>query len=327
MLVWCIGCGLPYNPVDSTPSATKEFHLIGEYTNAAGIPNFAVIANESDQEIKYAQSLAKPAGRIVEITFENLRIIDAQANNYEITKVWCEEFVDGQWVSFTEFNCRLELNPKKLGVVLVLDASNSLGNDFKNVQENAREFVNIVFQNTKDSARIGVVSFATDVDSMNIVAGNISADSAKHKITAFIDKIRQGEFTKLYDGMITGVNMLAPLKMDAKALVAFTDGRDNYSRRDHTADTVVARLKRAGIVSFAIGYEGKGELDPAILTRLAVNGSYKSAKSAEALKSIFREFAVTVTDFYRATYSRNDQIIDLENPRRIRLNITARKKA
>jgi len=329
LLAWFFGCAFPNNPVDNAPEnpTTKAFHLVGQYTNAAGASSFEVIAAESAAEIKFAQSFAKPAGgKIVEITFENLRVIDAQAHNYAITAVAFEEFVDGRWISFTEFGSRITPNLKKLGVVLVLDASNSLGNDFKNVKDNAKEFVNIVYQNTADSARLGVVSFATQVDSMNIAANNISADSAKSKIAAFIDQIRPGEFTKLYDGMLAGINMLSSLQVEAKALVTFTDGRDNYSRPAHTADTVVARLKRAGIVSFTIGYEGQGELDPTLLTRLALNGSYKSAKSAEALKNIFREFAVTVTDFYQVTYSRNDQIIEKEKPRRIRLTVTARRK-
>jgi Mg-chelatase subunit ChlD len=327
LLTWLCGCNFPSDPAPAAPATTKEFHIVGQYANAEGIPRFEVIAAESDQEIKFAQALAKPAvGKNVEIRLENLRIIDEQANNYEITAIAFKEWVDEQWIAFTEFDSRFTRNLKKLGVVLVLDASNSLGDDFKNVKANAKEFVNLVYQNALDAALIGAVSFATHIDSLTIDMNPISGDSAKSTIIAFIDKIAPGEFTKLYDGMLTGINLLAPLNVDAKALVTFTDGRDNYSRPHHTADTVVARLKHAGIASFTIGYEGKGELDPAVLQRLALNGSYKSAKSAEALSSIFREFAFTVTDFYQISYWRNDQIIESDKPRRIRLSITARRK-
>jgi Mg-chelatase subunit ChlD len=334
------------NPTDSEPADSQNvFRIEGKYTNSAANanaaqtsptdPKFAIELNTLPKEIKSVTVRAvRQAGHQIDIVFSDLRIFDWVGDkkiNYEITALSFEEKVEGKWVSFTEFKHSQARKINNLGIVLVLDASNSLGSDFTEVKLDAKDFVNLVFQNTVDSARVGVVAFSTTINSMKIDLNGTGTESMKQKIFEFIDKdIKQDEFTALYDGMLAGIDMLADplLKVDAKALVTFTDGRDNYSFRTNTADTVAARLKKNQIPSFTIGYKGRGELDAALLQRLAQasQGVFRLAEDKAKLKTIFHEIAVSVTDVYTVTYSRNDQVISASEPRPIRLNIFVRKK-
>jgi Mg-chelatase subunit ChlD len=334
------------NPTDSEPADSQNvFRIEGKYTNSAvnanatqaslSDPKFALELNALPQEIKsVAVRAVRQAGHQIDIVFSDLRIFDWAGDkkiNYEITGLSFEEKVEGKWVSFTEFKHSQARKINNLGIVLVLDASNSLGNDFNEVKLDAKEFVNLLFQNTVDSARVGIVAFSTTINSMKIDLNGAGTEAMKQKIFEFIDKdIKQGEFTALYDGMLAGIDMLTDplLKVDAKALVTFTDGRDNYSFRTNTADTVAARLKKNQIPSFTIGYKGRGELDADLLQRLAQasQGVFRLAEDKAKLKTIFHEIAVSVTDVYTVTYSRNDQVISANEPRPIRLNIFVRKK-
>jgi len=337
------------NPTGSdeqkTPDDQIVFRIEGQYTNPAvnsnaaqtlpTDPKFAIELNALPKEIKSVTVRAvRQAGHQIDIVFSDLRIFDWVGDkkiNYEITGLSFEEKVEGKWVTFTEFGYTRARKLNNLGIVLVLDASNSLGSDFNEVKLDAKDFVNLVFQNTVDSARVGIVAFSTTINSMKIDLNSAGIESTKQKIFEFIDKdIKQDEFTALYDGMLAGIDMLVDpvLKVDAKALVTFTDGRDNYSFRTNTADTVAARLKKNQIPSFTIGYKGRGELDPELLQRLAQasQGVFRLAEDKAKLKTIFHEIAVSVTDVYTVTYSRNDQVIGANEPRPIRLNIFARKK-
>lgn len=334
------------NPTESEPADNQNvFRIEGKYTNPAvnanaaqtspTDPKFAIELNTLPKEIKSVTVRAvRQAGHQIDIVFSDLRIFEWVGDkkiNYEITSLSFEEKVEGKWVSFTEFKYTRARKLNNLGIVLVLDASNSLGNDFNEVKLDAKDFVNLVFQNTVDSARVGVVAFSTTINSMKIDLNGAGTETLKQKIFDFIDRdIKQDEFTALYDGMLAGIDMLADplLKVDAKALVTFTDGRDNYSFRTNTADTVAARLKKNQVPSFTIGYKGRGELDAELLQRLAQasQGVFRLAEDKAKLKTIFHEIAVSVTDVYTVRYSRNDQVISANEPRPIRLNIFVRKK-
>lgn len=341
-----LSCTIADNPVESDPVDDRIiFRVEGEYLNPAtnaganqtpqSAPKFEVQLATLPKEIKSINvQTARAAGHRVDIIFNDLRIFDwlgEKKLNYEIVDITFEEKVDAKWVTFTEFNNSRIRKLNHLGIVLAVDASNSLGNDFNEVKRDAKEFVNLVWQNTVDSARVGVVGFSTAIKSLKIDMRNLAGDSIKRKIDEFIDtELQPGEYTALYDGMLAGIDMLADplLKVDAKALVTFTDGRDNYSSRTQSADTVAAYLQRHQIPNFTIGYKGKGELDQALLQRLAQasSGVFRLAEDKTKLQAIFHEIAVSVTDVYTVTYSRNDQIIDANTPRVIRMNIWARKK-
>ncbi|MCG3118915.1 MAG: hypothetical protein ALAOOOJD_01204 [bacterium] len=341
-----LSCTINDNPVDSDPTNDKVvFRIEGKYTNPAtnagalpipqSEPKFEIEQATLPKEIKsITVQTARAAGHRIDLIFNDLRIFDWAGEkkiNYEITDVSFEEKVEGKWVAFTEFSPTPVQKINHVGIVLVLDASNSLGNDFNEVKVDAKEFVNLIFQNTDDSAQLGVVGFSTSLNRLPIDIHNTDKDSVQRRINAFIDKeLQQDEFTALYDGMLAGLDMLTDplLKVDAKALVTFTDGRDNYSSRTTSADTVAAYLKKHQIPGFTIGYKGRGELDQEILQRLAQasQGVFRLAEDKAKLKAIFHEFAVSVTDVYTVTYWRNDQIIETNEPRLIRLNIGARKK-
>ncbi len=122
-----------------------------------------------------------------------------------------------------------------MAIVLVLDCSHSLGDNFAKVKESAISFINLLYDRggNKGNIHIGVVAFNYQNYVQEIVP---LTDSNKASLIRFISNLTKEKSTRLYTAMDKGVSMIenyveqkALKNFDGATLVTFTDGLDNGS--------------------------------------------------------------------------------------------------
>lgn len=303
------------NPGPGNGGSRVTFNLQGNYANPPDrTASFTITSRDSALRIDQSRVSLLQIGNRVDIILNNLTISDTVSYILDSVAVR-EEIRPGEFVRFSEFEAK-RAALTRIAVVLVLDVSRSLGDDFPRVKSYAQNFVRLVKTNLPE-AQIGVVAFATGLE-----VHNISNDTTA--VLQYIGRLQQGEFTALYDAMNQGIDMLRSpaLVVDARALVTFTDGRDNASRLDlNPPDSLVVRLNRAGISSFTIGFNARDAVDEQVLQQLAVKGVFELASDVNRLRRVFDIFSRAVANIYRVTYTRNDQIISA--PRALRFEFLA----
>ncbi|MEK6480317.1 vWA domain-containing protein [Catalinimonas sp. 4WD22] len=259
-----------------------------------------------------------------EVVIDNFRIIDNSNYNYEITDIRAYEHRDelNDWKEDVEFRMEYE-TIEDLSVVLVLDRSESLGEDFENVKQYASNFVTQIFAET-DQLQVGVVDFADDVNMLPLTS-NASV------VNDYITNLEQGRFTTLYEAVNMGVKSLSEVDAEAKAVIIFTDGTDNNSNPEYSPQFLSNKIKESEgnskIISFTIGLEGKGGVDREVLNALTLNGGVATfPNSVNELERVFENFSSGIANVYNLTYTRNRQPIPKESPVKLRFNIQTRRK-
>lgn len=129
----------------------------------------------------------------------------------------------------------------KTNIMLVIDNSSSLGEDFKNVQDAAIAFVQQLYNasKNKDIFRVGVIGFSTV--KFTRIQEIVPLDNTNYrKIISFIRNLKMQNGTALYYSMETALNMLEKdvqnnINSDVykeSRIYAFTDGLDQASVDD-----------------------------------------------------------------------------------------------
>lgn len=292
---------------DTDPLPVIDFVLVGDYLNTErDNPSFTILQDQTHSSLNFSTFPELHTNDNFISIYMNMVSIYDNTKRYAIDSVFVNEYIIEEWVWFPEFSAGLN-NITTLAVVLVLDVSLSLGDDFNNVIEYAKEFIDIVKDNNPN-AKIGIVDFASEVHSLSLTTNGI-------EVKNYINDIIQGNYTSLYDAMAQGYSLVKDEDAEGKALVTFTDGRDNYSQMTVTELDSLLRDDPA-LTSFTLGLEGRGGVEEEILKDLAISGQYQLASSISDLQDTFRLFGNLVSDVYRVRYTRNDQIIT--EPRKIR---------
>lgn len=314
---------------DNNVVTAKEFALFIDFWNPNGDnPQIRFDGDNSSPEIKidFDEAFAGEAvpPYFTHVIIDNVRIIDANNVNYKIDSIiayeWREEL--NNWKVDVEFRMHYE-GIEELDVMMVLDASASLGADFYKVQEYAKGFVSKIFENSF-KVRVGVVEFSTDVNTLGLSDNEAIVNN-------YISAIQPGEFTALYEAMNTGIDILQLSDAQSKSILTFTDGTDNNSDPQYTPAYLVDKLVNDENVikvnSFTIGLEGDGQVDAPILRTLAANGGVAAfPKTIEELGSVFEDFSNSIANVYNLTYVRNQQKIPLSNPAKLKFVIRATPK-
>ncbi|MEM9916585.1 MAG: vWA domain-containing protein [Bacteroidota bacterium] len=310
-------------------SLESTFELYVEYCNEDGqSPLLSFDGNNSSDEVKidpsstFTGELIPP--NITNILLNNIRIIDNRSQNYEIKEIQAFEYRDeiNDWKEDVEFGMSFDLI-EDLDIIMVLDASLSLGEDFDKVKSFASRFVENVFEATP-TAEIGIVAFSDELNYLR-PTNNRSA------VLNYISKMRQGAFTALYDAISMGIDSLSARDARGKALLTFTDGTDNYSIPENAPEALVNKLvddpNAVKINSFTIGLEGKGGVDTDVLQNLAANrGAAEFPGNIKQLEEVFDKFSKAISNVYNLTYIRNQQVVLKSDPVRLRFLITAEPK-
>lgn len=305
---------------DPRPKGAFEIYL--DFWNTTGkSPEIRFDELNTSREIKIDFSKTfegSPEGNsFTKVEIDNFRIIDQNANNYNIKNITAYEMRNNEWKKDVEFTMDFSQS-EDISVVLVLDRSESLGADFSLIQEYANNFIDKVFSE-RSVVQMGIVDFADNVRSHPLTTD-------KEKLKTYINSLKQGKFTTLYDAVDMGIDMLQDSQSQSKVLFVFTDGTDNNSSPNVNIDYLLNRLKNTkngySVSSFAIGLDGDGGVDQTVLTKLAGNGGSASfPKTIGQAKSVFEKFSKVISNVYSLEYLRNQQIIPRNTPVKLKFEI------
>lgn len=173
-------------------------------------------------------------------------------------------------------------------------------------QAAARAFVNAV---DPARVRVGLVTFTDRPGTAQALT------SDRQALLKAIDGIQLGFGTNLVDALDAGRQMLeGGARPGARRVIVFmTDGR--HSGRNppiEAIDTVIPRVRAAGISTWAIGFGRPDELDQDVLRRIADDAAhYFSSPSGQELEGIYRGIAGSVS---AAVLLRTARVIDLLPP-------------
>lgn len=256
-------------------------------------------------------------GSFTKVEIDNFRIIDQNSNNYNISDITAYELREGVWKKDIEFTMDFDQS-EDISVVLVLDRSESLGADFAKIKSYANDFIDQVF-NDRSVVKMGVVDFADDVQAHPLT-------NNREELKTYVNGLKQGKFTTLYNAMDVGIDMLQDSDSQSKVLFVFTDGSDNNSSPNVDVNYLLNRIKSDKntykITSFAIGLGGDGGVDKQILTKLSGNGGTASfPKTISEAKGVFQKFSKVISNVYSLEYLRNQQIIPRNTPAKLKFEI------
>lgn len=307
------------------PSPQRQsFEIFLDFWNTTGrSPEVRFDELKTSREIKidFSKTFGGQAvgSNFTNVIIDNFRIIDANANNYTIEKITAFEFRDNinDWKEDVEFTMDFGQSDD-ISVVLVLDRSESLGADFKNVQTYATNFVDKIF-GERANVKMGVVDFADDIKSFPITENSNS-------IKSYINGLQQGRFTTLYEAMDIGIDMLQDDDAQSKVLIVFTDGTDNNSKVSITPSFLLNKIRgdqnSFKISTFMIGLEGKGGIDRVALQTLVANGGIAEfPRNVSELEDVFDKFGGVISNVYNLIYTRNQQAIPRNRPAKLRFVI------
>jgi Ca-activated chloride channel homolog len=326
-LISCNECDkIIFEQCPDDPIPEEQFYLYMDYLNPNKTnPQVTIDTIQSDPQIVIDRNKnfgTELSGNFVSIFFDNVRVISPNGKkNYIIKKIIGQEQINNtNFAKDTEFD--FEFDPvTTLDVVLVLDVSKSLGSDFKRVKNFAKQFVETLF-NRSNPPSVGIVSFSTGIQVFPLSTNEIA-------IKNFISGQTQGDFTKLYEAMNIGLFLLKNSLADSKAMVTFTDGRDNFSELVYTPDTLIKQMKKPDannvtIQSFSIGLTGLGGINEPVLKSLAVNGRFASPNNFDELGVVFNQFGKAISNVYSVIYIRNNQQVIATKRIRFKFNVQAK---
>ena len=148
----------------------REFELYIDFWNPQGTnPQISFDAVNTSPEVKidFTKTFAGVAvpPKFTNVIIDNVRIIDDKDVNYQINDIiayeWREDIDD--WKVDVEFTMEYS-QVQDLLIMMVLDASASLGTDFEKVKQYAANFVTKVLTEIPD-ARIGIIGFSDEIHS------------------------------------------------------------------------------------------------------------------------------------------------------------------
>ncbi len=301
----------------------RKFNLYFNYYNPTGLSPQVVLNSEfqSSPEIVidstdiYAGSIGNNQ---IEVEFNNVFLVSSDATgqiNYEMEEVVVERYINGTWIEDVEFDYEFG-RAVDLDMVMVLDASESLGADFPQIKDYVRSLMNQIYTEIP-TAQIGIVEFSEDVS-------NYPLTNNVNYLNAFLDDIDQGQYTAMFNGMKLGIDMLQGSPNRTKSMITFTDGIDNQSQPQYDADYILNRLVGANgdgqITSYMIGL-GQS-LDKVTLDQLAVNGGVsRFPTDLGQLATVFDNFARTISAVHQLRFIPNQQMISEENQKSLRFVI------
>ncbi|MBX3066001.1 MAG: VWA domain-containing protein [Anaerolineae bacterium] len=152
-----------------------------------------------------------------------------------------------------------------ISLVLVLDTSGSMASQLFNMKQAAKTLVDKAPQNT----RFTLIRFSSDIQSL------VSFTEDKDRVKVAIDSLRAQGATCLFDAAYAGVESLIGTSQGRRAVIVFTDGRDEKTAgggpcSTKTREEVVQKANdpNFNVPIYTIGF-GRDNIDVESLTILA----------------------------------------------------------
>ncbi|MBU1878590.1 MAG: VWA domain-containing protein [Chloroflexi bacterium] len=192
--------------------------------------------------------------------------------------------------------------------VLVIDKSGSMKNVAKMeaAQGAAIAFVRLM----RPGDVTGVIAF----DTLVTVAQSLTGDQAA--LVAAIQGIEPKGDTALRDALYAATEMLEPVT-GRKAIIAVTDGMDNFSTR--TPDELLTLVQEQGVSIYTIGLGDPAQagdedagFDEAALKAIAAGsgGFYTFAPQPDDLRGLYELLSARIQNEYRLTYTSPNALRD-----------------
>jgi tight adherence protein B len=184
-------------------------------------------------------------------------------------------------------------DPKQFGIVLVIDASDSMkGAPIASALQAAQLFV----AHRTPTQQVAVVTFNKD---SNVVQEFTTDTNDIVRALAHRPELAYG--THIYDAVDESLSLLHDKGITAGSVVVLSDGADTGS--EASKDEVVAAAKAGHVRVFTIGLRSK-HFQPAALEALArgTGGDYSEASSAADLSRIYDQLGTRLAHEYLLTY-------------------------
>ena len=168
--------------------------------------------------------------------------------------------------------------------VLVIDTSKSMeGDRFEAAKNAAREFITTVPANVA----VGIVSFSSEVTT------DLAPTTDRAAATAVLDQLQLTKKTRLYDGVIQGVDVAG--SEGQRSLLVLSDGADHSST---PIENVTTAIKDAGVLADVVAIEHSGpRADIAALQQIATAGTGQVISTdPAALQAAFAAEATVLAD-------------------------------
>ena len=185
-----------------------------------------------------------------------------------------------------------------LSVALAMDYSGSLGEDIYISEDAAKVFVRQMSRN--DEAAI--IKFTGKVNVFQEFTGDTTL-----LMESLSRPTDNREYTAVFDAIYKAVELTRERTGHSrKAVVAYTDGRDNYS--SHRIDDVIAFAKEDSIPVFTIGLGSS--INEVNLRRIAneTGGVYLHAETVDELAEIYRTIFGLIRGFYVMATATTDPV-------------------
>ncbi len=181
----------------------------------------------------------------------------------------------------------------QLGVVLVIDASNSMrGEPIASATEAARTLV----EHRNPSQPLGIVTFNDSATAL------LRPTTVETEIdVALTDPPALARGTHIYDAVDAAIELLEQEGIAGGSVVVLSDGSDTGSRQSE--NDVAAAARQAGVRLYAVGLRSSA-FDPGPLRDLAAGGggSYSEATSPAELRRIYDELGEKLASQYLVRY-------------------------
>ena len=219
---------------------------------------------------------------------------------------------------------------KSMAVMLVLDCSSSIGDDFVTVQEAAKAFIQSLFDasNGAGNIKLGIVSFSKINETQVFNIRSLTPDSY-NDMTRFINRLSTQNGTALYYAMDKSVELMedyckksiSPTEpLSAAIMVTFTDGLDQTSRNpdkdiltaDEYYDEVLSKygtkMQQVSLNGVSLQHEIRGVQGNDIITEAQLGkfrktgqslGNFKLLNNYSELGAEFADIAQNLIDQWR----------------------------
>jgi len=222
---------------------------------------------KKDPDINYFSGLSEQLGKIYNI------------RNVTIDSFKVREFGAGDSIPYS--------------LVLTVDYSGSMDPVIDAIYEGTEIFTNLKF----DFDRLALASFNKDFD----IKVPMTTDK-KQIINLYRANRKQnfGLFTAIYDALWNSIKILGDTpEDDPRVLVIFTDGDDNYSKKDIASIIDSARNAQVHIFTVAFGYSKDDNLKT---IAQYTGGKFYKVYTKEDLINVFRDIYLSLRNYYLITY-------------------------
>lgn len=288
-------------PVNKTVFLNAQVTKLGFQTDAS------VIEDQTSPTIHINGIGSNATNSRVEVTFPNVQFYD-DLGVYALVDQDLQEFRDGEWKNDSEANLQ-SFRTLPLDFVLALDASTSIGDDetYESVKQSAINFIDGFISQNPESTRFYVIIFSDTIAASGRFYRN-SEDAAD-----FINSFKaRSSATRLYEAMDSSFNVLIQRStVEGKAVITFTDGRNNAWRHPdyQTVDTLAAKIagpETDGIGSFIVGIGGLDGVDRSVVSRLVRNETNFVIENTTLDTQIaFRRVTSIIPAIYELKFDRN----------------------